>query len=130
VNLSGTEDLYPEQLSGGMKKRLAIARALTVNPDIILFDEPTTGLDPINSKAVLQLIQNLKSIGTTSVIVTHIVNDALAIGDKLIVLHEGTIVAAGGIKDVMHLDNPFIKNFFMKYSKARRVLGRSEKNKL
>ena len=111
MNLSGTEDLYPEQLSGGMKKRLAIARALTVNPDIILFDEPTTGLDPINSKAVLRLIKNLKSIGKTSVIVTHIVNDALAIGDELIVLHEGTIVAAGNIKDVMQLDNPFIKEF-------------------
>jgi len=130
VNLSGTEDLYPEQLSGGMKKRLAIARALTVNPDIILFDEPTTGLDPINSKAVLQLIQNLKSIGTTSVIVTHIVNDALAIGDKLIVLHEGTIVAAGGIKDVMHLDNPFIKEFLYEIFESPAGIGQERKNKL
>lgn len=81
--------MYPDELSGGMKKRLAIARALATDPKIILFDEPTTGLDPINSKAILDLIKKLKRAGTTSVIVTHILNDAIMIGDVLSVISEG-----------------------------------------
>jgi phospholipid/cholesterol/gamma-HCH transport system ATP-binding protein len=111
VNLSGTEDLYPEQLSGGMKKRLAIARAVVVEPRIILFDEPTTGLDPINAKVVLGLIKNLKSKGTTSVIVTHIINDAIAVGDVLTVLNEGSVVSSGSSGEVLRSNNPFIKEF-------------------
>jgi len=68
VNLSGTENLFPEELSGGMKKRVAIARALAFNPKVILFDEPTTGLDPINTSSVLDLIEKLKKNGTTSLL--------------------------------------------------------------
>ena len=112
VNLEGTENLYPAQLSGGMKKRLAIARALATDPKIILFDEPTTGLDPINSKAVLDLIQRLKSIGTTSVIVTHILNDAIMIGDVLTVINDGKIVTSGSIKEILQSNNQFVKDFF------------------
>lgn len=112
VNLEGTENLYPDQLSGGMKKRLAIARALATDPKIILFDEPTTGLDPINSKAVLDLIQRLKSIGTTSVIVTHILNDAIMIGDILTVINDGKIVTSGSIKEILQSNNQFVKDFF------------------
>lgn len=112
VNLEGTENLYPDQLSGGMKKRLAIARALATDPKIILFDEPTTGLDPINAKTVLELIQRLKSIGTTSVIVTHILNDAILIGDVLTVINEGKIVASGSIEEILQSHNQFIKDFF------------------
>lgn len=112
VNLEGTENLYPDQLSGGMKKRLAIARALATDPKIILFDEPTTGLDPINSKAVLDLIQRLKSIGTTSVIVTHILNDAIMIGDVLTVINDGKIVTSGSIKEILQSNNQFVKDFF------------------
>ncbi len=111
VNLTGTENLYPEQLSGGMKKRLAIARALVVEPKTILFDEPTTGLDPINSKLILNLIRNLKAAGTTSVIVTHIINDAISVGDVLTVLNEGKIVASGSKNEVLRQDNPFIREF-------------------
>jgi len=112
VNLEGTENLYPDQLSGGMKKRLAIARALATDPKIILFDEPTTGLDPINAKTVLELIQRLKSIGTTSVIVTHILNDAILIGDVLTVINEGKIVASGSVEEILQSHNQFIKDFF------------------
>lgn len=112
VNLERTEDLYPDQLSGGMKKRLAIARALATDPKIILFDEPTTGLDPINAKLVLDLIQRLKSIGTTSVIVTHILNDAIMIGDVLTVINDGKIVASGSVKEILQSQNSFVKDFF------------------
>lgn len=112
VNLEGTDNLYPDQLSGGMKKRLAIARALATDPKIILFDEPTTGLDPINSKTILELIRRLKSIGTTSVIVTHILNDAIIIGDVLTVINEGKIVASGSVKEILQSNNQFVKDFF------------------
>jgi phospholipid/cholesterol/gamma-HCH transport system ATP-binding protein len=112
VNLSGTEKLYPDQLSGGMKKRLAIARALVVDPKIILFDEPTTGLDPINTKAVLNLIESLKSRGTTSVIVTHILNDAIAVGDVLTVINDGKVTASGNLKEILKSKDQFIKDFF------------------
>lgn len=112
VNLPGTEDLYPDQLSGGMKKRLAIARALATDPKIILFDEPTTGIDPINSKVILDLIKRLKSIGTTSVIVTHILNDAIMIGDVLTVINDGRIVVSGSVREILHSNNQFVKDFF------------------
>jgi len=112
VNLSGSENLYPDELSGGMKKRLAIARALATDPQIILFDEPTTGLDPINSKAILNLIKKLQSAGTTSVIVTHILNDAIMIGDVLTVINEGKIVLSGTVEEILQSSNRFIKDFF------------------
>ncbi|MCU7494136.1 MAG: ATP-binding cassette domain-containing protein [Ignavibacteria bacterium] len=112
VNLSGTESLYPDQLSGGMKKRLAIARALATRPEIILFDEPTTGLDPINSKAILDLINKLRAAGTTSVIVTHILNDAISIGDALTVIKDGRIVASGKTREILQSKNVFVQEFF------------------
>jgi len=112
VNLEGTENLYPDQLSGGMKKRLAVARALAIDPKIILFDEPTTGLDPINSKSILELIKRLKSIGATSVIVTHILDDAIAVGDILTVINNGEIISSGNVKELLKSENQFIKDFF------------------
>jgi phospholipid/cholesterol/gamma-HCH transport system ATP-binding protein len=112
VNLEETQELYPDQLSGGMKKRIAIARALAADPEIILFDEPTTGLDPINSKTILELINKLKALGATSVAVTHILNDAVFMGDNLTVINEGKIVASGGISEVLKSDNTFIQKFF------------------
>lgn len=112
VNLNGSENMYPDELSGGMKKRLAIARALATDPKIILFDEPTTGLDPINSKAILDLIKKLKRAGTTSVIVTHILNDAIMIGDVLSVISEGKVVLSGSVKEILQSNNQFIKDFF------------------
>lgn len=112
VNLDGCESLYPDQLSGGMKKRLAVARALATEPKIILFDEPTTGLDPINSKAILNLIKKLKTRGTTSVVVTHILNDAIMIGDVLTMINNGRIVASGSINEILQSENKFVKDFF------------------
>jgi len=122
VNLDNTQKMFPDQLSGGMKKRLAIARALAAGPDIILFDEPTTGLDPINTKAILSLIEKLKSLGTTAIIVTHILNDAIAIGDSLTVINDGIIVETGNIKKIMESGDPFIKEFFHELSNYKYLI--------
>jgi phospholipid/cholesterol/gamma-HCH transport system ATP-binding protein len=114
VNLSGAENLYPEELSGGMKKRVAIARALAFNPKVILFDEPTTGLDPINTASVLELIDKLKVKGSTSVIVTHIIDDAIEIGDKFIVINQGEVADSGNLQKILNSSNSFVNQFFLK----------------
>lgn len=115
VNLSGTEDLYPVELSGGMKKRVAIARALAFNPKVILFDEPTTGLDPINTVSVLDLIDKLKQNGTTSVVVTHILDDAIEVGDNFIVINNGSISEVGSLDKLLKTDNQFVSDFFKRF---------------
>lgn len=115
VNLSGTENLFPEELSGGMKKRAAIARALAFNPEVILFDEPTTGLDPINTSSILGLIEKLKQNGTTSVLVTHIIDDAIEVGDNFIVINEGSIAEAGSLGKLLRSQNPFVRQFFKRF---------------
>ncbi len=115
VNLSGTNDLYPDELSGGMKKRVAIARALAFNPKVILFDEPTTGLDPINTASVLDLINKLKEKGTTSVLVTHILDDAIEVGDNFIVINNGAVIETGKPEKLLHSQKVFVKDFFKKY---------------
>lgn len=112
VNLLGTEDLYPDQLSGGMKKRVAIARALVFEPEIVLFDEPTTGLDPINAKSILKLIHKVKGRGSTAVVVTHILNDALSIGDELTLISAGKIIQSGSVNDMLSSQNEFVRDFF------------------
>lgn len=116
VNLSGTENLYPDALSGGMKKRVAIARALAFNPKVILFDEPTTGLDPINSTSVLDLINKLKQNGTTSVLVTHILDDAIEVGDNFVVINDGAIVESGTLDKLLHSQKTFVKDFFKRFT--------------
>jgi phospholipid/cholesterol/gamma-HCH transport system ATP-binding protein len=112
VNLEGIEKLFPDELSGGMKKRVAIARAIASNPDIVLFDEPTTGLDSINSKAIRELIVKMKENGATSVVVTHIVGDAIAIGDDLTLMNGGKIILNGTINDMLISKDNFVQEFF------------------
>lgn len=126
VNLDGIEEMFPDQLSGGMKKRLAIARALATRPKIILFDEPTTGLDPINSKAVLNLIQRLKEIGTTTAVVTHIINDAITLGDTLSVISEGKIIESGTIKKILQSNDSFVREFFYEVYQDSSLLNEIE----
>ena len=101
VNLEGTEKMYPEELSGGMKKRVAIARAIAFHPDIILYDEPTTGLDQVNSIAILELINKIQQTGATSVIVTHIIKDAMFVGKTYTVIENGGIVKSGTLDDML-----------------------------
>jgi phospholipid/cholesterol/gamma-HCH transport system ATP-binding protein len=96
VDLADAKDLMPSELSGGMKKRIAIARSLVMNPDLILFDEPTTGLDPIVAQQVSELIVNLnRKTATTILIVTHDLHNAFRVATQVAVLDEGRIVEEG-----------------------------------
>lgn len=122
VNLCGTEKMYPDQLSGGMKKRVAIARTLVFNPCIILYDEPTTGLDPITAKSVIDLIDKVKLKGTTSVMVTHILHDAILLGDTLTIINNGKIVESGNVERLIQSQDPFVQEFFYEAKKELKLL--------
>jgi phospholipid/cholesterol/gamma-HCH transport system ATP-binding protein len=115
VNMQGTEDMYPEELSGGMKKRIAIARAVASSPRILLYDEPTTGLDPVNARAIDELINRFKGRGTTSIVVTHILHDAFAVGDAFAVMADGTIAAAGSADDIFASADPVVKQILEEF---------------
>ncbi len=112
VNMPDAGRLLPEEISGGMKKRVAIARAIAFHPEIILYDEPTTGLDPINAKTITELITRLKKERrATSVIVTHILHDAFAVGDSLAVIHEGRVMFDGSGEELLAYPDPFVQDF-------------------
>jgi len=107
VGMSGTEHLYPEELSGGMKKRVAIARAVISSPKYILYDEPTTGLDRTNARVVNRLINRLKEkYGVTSIVVTHDIECMKTVADRVALLKEGKIIFVGLEEEVeeKHLD--------------------------
>jgi phospholipid/cholesterol/gamma-HCH transport system ATP-binding protein len=96
VGLPGIEPMRPADLSGGMKKRVGLARAIAIQPEVLLYDEPTTGLDPINTERINHLIKGLKSsIKVTSIVVTHDMKSAFSISDRLAMVHSGTIVLCG-----------------------------------
>lgn len=96
VGLEGIENKKPEEISGGMKKRVAIARAIALDPVLLLYDEPTSGLDPSNCKIVNQLIKDLNDqLGVTSVVVTHDIQSALTIADRIVLYNHGKIIAEG-----------------------------------
>lgn len=112
VGLKGARKLNPAQLSGGMKKRVAIARGLAPNPEIFLFDEPTAGLDPLNTYNIEQLVMRLKKSGKASiVIVTHDVKSALLLADSIVMVHEGKFIFEGAPKDIQHEKDKRIKSF-------------------
>jgi len=96
VGLPGIEDMRPADLSGGMKKRVGLARAIAIQPEVILYDEPTTGLDPINTTRINHLITGLKrTLNITSIVVTHDMASAFLISDRLAMVHRGRIIAEG-----------------------------------
>ncbi len=112
VGLSGIEKKNPSQLSGGMRKRVGLARAIVLNPDIILYDEPTTGLDPISSQAIDDLIVDTqKALGGTTVIISHDIRATLRIANRVAMLHDGRVVAEGSPRDIYHSENPIVRNF-------------------
>ena len=112
VNLRNTQNMLPEEISGGMKKRVAIARAIAFHPEFILYDEPTTGLDPINAKTVTELILKLKKERrVTSVVVTHILRDAFAVGDSLALMSDGRIVFDGKADEIIASQDDFVQRF-------------------
>jgi phospholipid/cholesterol/gamma-HCH transport system ATP-binding protein len=111
AGLEGYEEQLPESLSGGMKKRVAIGRALIFNPKMILFDEPTAGLDPVSSKKILNLIASLKkSNDLGAVFVTHIIDDVFAIADEVAVLYQGKIIFDGKTDKLHESDHSFIRS--------------------
>lgn len=99
-DLKGSEDLLPSNLSGGMQKRVGLARAIIMEPEIILYDEPTAGLDPFNTRVIQETITRLKNTGVTSILVTHDMPSALAVCDRILLLVKGKIIAAATAKDV------------------------------
>lgn len=113
VSLQDSIDKMPSELSGGMKKRIGLARTIITEPKLILYDEPTTGLDPITSKEISQLIVELqKDLHTTSVIVTHDLICAKLIASYAVVLKDGKIRYEGNINDLTSTNDPFLKDFF------------------
>ncbi len=112
LGLSGTEDLYPSELSGGMRKRVAVARALCMNPKCILFDEPTSGLDPIMTSVFDRLIKRLREeFGKTCVVVSHDVDSAFRIADRVAILWDGKIVQIGAPEELRESDDPVVRQF-------------------
>jgi len=112
VGLTQVEDLRPSELSGGMKKRVGLARAIAMDPPVILYDEPTTGLDPIMADVINQLIRHLQAkLKVTSIAVTHDMNSAMKIGDRLAMLYGGRIVFEGTPEEVKATDNEVVRQF-------------------
>ena len=112
LDISGIGNKYPGQLSGGMKKRVALARALVTDPEIVLFDEPTTGLDPIRKQAVhIMISEYQKRFGFTGVIVSHEIPDVFAISQRVAMLNEGKIIFQGTAADLMGSEDPVIQGF-------------------
>ena len=112
VGLKGVEDKMPSDLSGGMKKRVGLARAIAMDPQIILYDEPTTGLDPITADAINDLIIDLrKKLGVTSVAITHDMHSAYKISDRIAMLYKGEIQETGTPDEIRGTSNPIVKQF-------------------
>ena len=112
VGMQEEVEKYPAELSGGMKKRAALARALIKNPEIMLFDEPTTGLDPITVNSVFKYIKMThQKLGFTGIIVTHQIPRIFSIVQKVALLNEGAIVAAGTPEEIQASDDPVVQNF-------------------
>jgi len=112
VELEGTGQLMPAELSGGMKKRVAIARAIAMGPGIVLYDEPTTGLDPITAQNIVSLIADLQNrISATSIVVTHDLSVAYQIGQRIAMLHDGRIRFVGSPEQIKTSEDEIIKHF-------------------
>lgn len=105
-------DLSPSELSGGMQKRVGLARAIASRPEIIFFDEPTTGLDPIMADVINDLIiESVKGLGATALTITHDMASARKIADKIAMLYKGKIIWQGTVKDMDKTDNPYVQQF-------------------
>ena len=112
VGLPGIEGMRPSDLSGGMKKRVGLARTLALQPEVILYDEPTTGLDPINTARINHLIMGIKrALGLTSVVVTHDMGTAFSVSDRIVMLGRGRVVMTGTPDDLRRTQDPFVRDF-------------------
>jgi phospholipid/cholesterol/gamma-HCH transport system ATP-binding protein len=112
VGLDGFQNYFPARLSGGQRKRAALARAIALNPEVILYDEPTTGLDPIRSDIINELILKLKrELEVTSVVVTHDMKSAYKVANRIIMLHNGRVVADGDADHIRNHPHPVVQQF-------------------
>ena len=112
VGLSGIEDLKPASLSGGMKKRVGLARAIAMEPSCVLYDEPTTGLDPVTSDTINVLIRDLqKKLGITSIVVTHDMKSAAWVSDRICMLHDGHLIFDGTYEEIEACPDPIVRQF-------------------
>lgn len=112
VGLPGIESMWPADLSGGMRKRVGLARAIAVRPEVVLYDEPTTGLDPINTARVNHMIMGLQEkLNVTSVVVTHDMKSAFEISHRLAMVHSGQIILAGTPEEFQNASDPRVSNF-------------------
>ena len=124
VGLPGIEHMSPADLSGGMRKRVALARAVAVRPEVVFYDEPAEGLDPINVTRVNRLLLGLqKSLNVTSVVVTHNLKAAFAISDRLALIHDGAVAATGAPEALLESEDPVFREFIG--DRMRRVLRAS-----
>ncbi len=112
VGMDGFQNYYPASLSGGQKKRVSLARAIALNPEVILYDEPTTGLDPITSDVINELVIKLKrELAVTSIVVTHDMNSAYKIADRIIMFHQGRIIADGNADEIRNHPHDVVQQF-------------------
>lgn len=112
VGLEGVEQLMPSQLSGGMQKRVGLARALALNPEILLYDEPTAGLDPVVSTSINELILRMRDeLGVTSVVVSHDLASIFRVSTKVAMLHQGRIMEVGSVEEMKNSQNPYVRQF-------------------
>ncbi len=112
VGLEGVEDRFPAELSGGMRKRVGLARAIVLDPRILLYDEPTTGLDPISAHNVDQMIMDAQQrLGVTSVVISHDIASSFRVGDQVAMLYRGRIVDQGPPESLQHSEDPHVQEF-------------------
>lgn len=122
VGLSGKEEFRTSELSGGMRKRVAIARSLAMNPDLILYDEPTAELDPVTSDELARVIMSLKEkVNLTTIIVSHDLNFALYLSNRVAMMHDGEIIAIGTPEEIKKSQNPIVRNFI--YTTTKGIKG-------
>lgn len=130
VGLEGTEKKLPSELSGGMRKRAALARLIVYRPEIILYDEPTTGLDPITAMQINELInQTKKELNATSIVVTHDIRSALEVGDRLAFHDDGRIALIAEKNQFLQIDDPTLNDFFNNAAIDKRELQNHQKEK-
>lgn len=111
IDMKGSNQLLPNELSGGMQKRAGLARATILNPEVILFDEPTAGLDPVNTKRLLENIKKLKQKGMTGIFVTHDIPAAFEIADRIAILYNGRIQVIDTIENIKASKDPLVQSF-------------------
>jgi phospholipid/cholesterol/gamma-HCH transport system ATP-binding protein len=130
LEVADVADKYPGELSGGMQKRVALARALVTDPKIVLFDEPTTGQDPIRKNAILSMIvQNQKKFGFSTIMISHDIPDVFFISDRILVLYEGKIIFQGTYSELDRLDHPIVEEYVQSLKVFRDELSTREEDR-